>query len=258
MAAVSHAHAATGLKDARARCSCYPAPVRQRQTAAMKVSIVVPALDEAGAITATLAALQPLRVQGHEVVVVDGGSRDATLLIAKLLADRALAAPAGRASQMNAGARHTDGDVLLFLHADTLLPPGAVAAMRAAIDRGAAWGRFDVAFRGHAAILKVVAFMMNLRSRLTGIATGDQAMFVTRAAFERIGGFPPIALMEDIALSAALKRHAGTPACLRQKVETSGRRFDTHGPWRTIFRMWRLRAAYALGADPAHLARQYR
>lgn len=224
----------------------------------MKLSIVVPALEEAATITATLAALQPLRAAGHEVIVVDGGSHDATLLIARLLADRACDGPRGRAAQMNAGARLASGDVLLFLHADTLLPERAVEAIRVAIDNGAAWGRFDVAFRGDTRLLRVVAFMMNHRSRLTGIATGDQAMFVTRAAYERVGGFPAIALMEDIALSSSLKRMAGAPACLRLVVETSGRRFEAQGPWRTIFRMWRLRAAYALGADPARLARLYR
>jgi len=224
----------------------------------MKLSIVVPALEEAAVITATLSALQPLRAQGHEVIVVDGNSRDATLLIARLLADRAFVGPPGRATQMNAGAARATGDVLLFLHADTLLPPVAPEAIQRALQRGAQWGRFDVAIRGKAWILRVVAFMMNVRSRLTGIATGDQAIFVTRAAFERAGGFPPIALMEDIALSTTLGRTAGAPACLRAKVATSGRRFETHGPWRTIFRMWRLRAAYALGADPARLVRHYR
>ena len=224
----------------------------------MKLSIVVPALEEAAVITATLSALQPLRARGHEVIVVDGGSRDATLLIARLLADRAFVAPAGRASQMNAGAARATGDVLLFLHADTQLPGAALDAVEHALMRGAAWGRFDVTIRGKAWILRVVASMMNLRSRLTGIATGDQAMFVARGAFERAGGFPAIALMEDIALSAALKRTAGPPACLRARVTTSGRRFETRGPWRTIFMMWRLRAAYALGADPAQLVRHYR
>ncbi|MCC6193069.1 MAG: TIGR04283 family arsenosugar biosynthesis glycosyltransferase [Burkholderiales bacterium] len=224
----------------------------------MRISIIVPALEEAASITATLSALQPLRAQGHEVIVVDGGSRDATLLIARLLADRAYVTGAGRATQMNFGAGKATGDVLLFLHADTLLPPDAAPAIRVALAGGAAWGRFDVAILGKPRVLRVVAAMMNLRSRLTGIATGDQAIFVRRAAFAAAGAFPPIPLMEDVALSSALKRCAGRPACLRTRVTTSGRRWQARGPWRTIFTMWRLRLAYALGADPATLARHYR
>jgi len=224
----------------------------------MRISIVVPALEESASITATLSALQPLRAQGHEVIVVDGGSGDATFLIARLLADRAYVTAAGRATQMNFGAGKAAGDVLLFLHADSLLPAGGAAAMVDAVTRGAAWGRFDVIIGGKPWVLKLVGAMMNLRSRLTGIATGDQGMFVRRNLFEEVGGFPAIPLMEDVALSKALKRIAGRPACLRTRVTTSGRRWEMHGPWRTIFTMWRLRLAYALGADPAALARHYR
>ncbi|MFO1396887.1 MAG: TIGR04283 family arsenosugar biosynthesis glycosyltransferase [Burkholderiales bacterium] len=224
----------------------------------MRLSIIVPALDEAAGIATTLAALQPLRARGHEVLVVDGGSRDATLVVARPLADRAFVAPRGRALQMNAGAAQATGDVLLFLHADSMLPPAADDAIRAAIGGGAHWGRFDVRIAGRPWVLRLVAPAMNLRSRLTGIATGDQGIFVDRAAFTRAGGFPEIPLMEDVALSRALKRCAGRPACLRERIVTSGRRWETRGPWRTILTMWRLRAAYALGADPVHLARRYR
>jgi len=224
----------------------------------MRLSIVVPTLEEAASITATLAALQPLRAGGHEVLVVDGGSRDATPLIARLLCDRMLAAPAGRALQMNAGARAARGDVLVFLHADTLLPVTAAEDIAGALARGARWGRFDVTIRGKPRVLKLVGFMMSWRSRATGIATGDQAIFMRREAFDDAGGFPVIPLMEDVAMSKRLKKTAGAPACLRTRVTTSGRRWETHGPWRTIFTMWRLRLAYALGADPAALARQYR
>jgi len=224
----------------------------------MRLSIVIPALEEAAGITATLAALQPLRARGHEVIVVDGGSRDATLLIARLLADRAFAAPPGRAAQMNAGARKATGDALVFLHADSLLPERAAPAIAQALATGARWGRFDVTIRGRPWILKLVAAMMNLRSRLTGIATGDQGMFVERVLFEQVGGFAAIPLMEDVALSKTLKRAAGRPACLAERIVTSGRRWETHGPWRTIVTMWRLRLAFALGADPARLARDYR
>ena len=223
-----------------------------------RLSIIIPALDESASITATLSALQSLRAKGHEVIVVDGGSRDATPLIARLLADRVFVTSAGRAHQMNFGAGKAAGDVFLFLHADTVLPADAAPAIGQALSRGAGWGRFDVAIGGTPRVLRIVAAMMNLRSRLTGIATGDHGIFVCRTQFETAGGFPAIPLMEDVALSALLKRTAGRPACLRTRVITSGRRWEAHGPWRTIFTMWRLRLAYALGADPAALARHYR
>jgi len=217
------------------------------------VSIIVPVLDEARAIETALAPLQAWRAAGAEVLVVDGGSRDATARLARPLADRVIAAPRGRALQMNAGAREACGSVLLFLHADTVLPPDAMQAVAAA--RGE-WGRFDVSIGGGGRLLALVAFAMNARSRLTGIATGDQAIFVSRAAFESVGGFPPIPLMEDVALSKALLRRS-RPACLRQRVVTSARRWQRHGTVRTILLMWRLRLAYALGADPHRLARRY-
>ena len=221
------------------------------------LSIIVPTLDEAAGIRATLAALQPLRAAGHEVVVVDGGSRDGTPDAARPLADRVLAASRGRASQMNAGADVAAGDVLLFLHADTRLPPGAD---RAALDglaaSGASWGRFDVRIEGRHPLLRLVAWLMNRRSRLTGIATGDQAMFVTRAAFVAAGGFPVLPLMEDVALSKRLKR-VSPPLCLRERAVTSGRRWESRGVVRTIVLMWWLRLRYFLGASPERLHRIY-
>lgn len=223
----------------------------------MRLSIIVPTLDEAARIGTLLESLQPARRGGHELIVADGGSTDATCRIAAPLADRVFEAPRGRARQMNAGAALASGEALLFLHADTVLPHGAVEAACAALAAGARWGRFDVAIAGVHAMLPVIAATMNLRSRLTGIATGDQAMFVRRHVFDAAGGFPPIALMEDIALSRRLRRE-GRPACLRLRVTTSGRRWERHGVWRTILLMWRLRLAYRLGADPARLAAQYR
>lgn len=217
--------------------------------ARLKLSVVVPVLDEAAGIRAALEALAPLRSRGHEVIVVDGGSSDRTPELAAGLCDRVLSAPRGRAIQMNAGARAAGGDVLLFLHADTRLPPGAEALI---LDCSV-WGRFDVQIEGRHPLLKLVACAMNLRSRLTGIATGDQAIFVRRDAFP---GFPEIALMEDVALSKLLKRR-GAPACLRQRVVTSGRRWESRGVLRTIFLMWRLRLLYFLGAAPERLARLY-
>ncbi len=220
------------------------------------LSIILPVLNEADGIARALAPLQSLRAEGVEVIVVDGGSTDETTERACGQCDILIAAARGRASQMNAGAKGARGDVLLFLHADSRLPEGAPAAVRAAIARGALWGRFDVRIAGHHPMLKVIAFMMNLRSRLTGIATGDQAIFLTREAFSRVGGFPDQALMEDIALSRTLKTRR-RPACLRPRVTTSGRRWETHGVFRTVWLMWRLRAAYALGATPDALARRY-
>jgi len=223
----------------------------------MRLSIVIPALDEARGIVATLTALQPLRSRGHEVIVVDGGSADATLDLARALADRVLTATGGRSGQMNAGARTAEGDTLLFLHADSALPVDADHAIMRACAKGHRWGRFDVTIDGRAAILPLVAFMMNLRSRLTGIATGDQGIFVDKSLFADVGGYPGIPLMEDVALSKVLKRRGGRPACLASRIVTSGRRWERHGPWRTIVNMWRLRLAYALGADPEQLARRY-
>jgi rSAM/selenodomain-associated transferase 2 len=218
----------------------------------MKVSVVIPALNEAPAIVATLASLAPLRARGHEVLVADGGSEDATRELAAAHADRVIAAPRGRARQMNAGAAAAGGEALLFLHADTRLPANADDLVSRALEKNR-WGRFDVAIEGRSRLLPVIAFFMNLRSRLSGIATGDQAIFVRRDAF---GGFPEIALMEDVAFSKAMKR-LSPPACLRQRAVTSGRRWDEKGVLRTALLMWRLRLAYFLGAAPDDLARRY-
>lgn len=210
-------------------------------------------LNEAAGIRAALEALAPLREAGHEVIVVDGGSEDRTAELARELCDRLLVCARGRALQMNAGARVADGDVLLFLHADTVLPPDASEVISQSTANHE-WGRFDVEIEGRHPMLKVVAWSMNLRSRLTGIATGDQAIFVRRDAF---AGFAEIPLMEDVAFSKAMKRR-GAPACLRSRVRTSGRRWESRGVLRTVALMWRLRLAYALGADPARLAEKYR
>ena len=221
------------------------------------ISIVIPTLNEAGAVESRLAALAPLRAAGAEIILVDGGSGDATADLAQPLCDRIIIAPRGRAGQMNAGAAVASGDILLFLHLDTALPAGARDSVQAGLAASArCWGRFDVRILGAHPLLTVVAALMNLRSRMTGIATGDQAIFVTREAFRRAGGFPLQPLMEDIALSKALKRQS-PPLCLRAKVSTSGRRWDRHGFWRTVLLMWRLRLAYSLGGYPAKLALAY-
>jgi rSAM/selenodomain-associated transferase 2 len=224
---------------------------------ACSLSVIAPVLDEAAGIDAWLAHLAPLRARGVELIVVDGGSRDDTVARCAGRADRVLSGPRGRASQMNHGAALARSDTLLFLHADTWLPADADTRVRAALDAGATWGRFDVHIDGRSRWLPVVAALMNLRSRLTGIATGDQALFVRREAFERLGGFAVQPLMEDVELSRRLRALA-RPACLRPKVRTSGRRWDTRGAWRTIWLMWRLRWRYWRGEAPEALARAYR
>jgi rSAM/selenodomain-associated transferase 2 len=221
----------------------------------LRISIIVPVLNEAKVIAAALTALQALRAHGGEVVVVDGGSTDATFALAQPFADRVISAPRGRSVQMNAGARAAKGEVLLFLHADTHLPDRADELVAGALERHA-WGRFDVRIDSARPLLAVVGWMMNVRSCLTGIATGDQAMFVTRAAFEKAGGFPAIGVMEDVALSTVLRRVC-PPACLNAVAVTSGRRWEQRGVIRTIVLMWRLRLLYFLGADPAKLAQLY-
>jgi rSAM/selenodomain-associated transferase 2 len=225
--------------------------------ARLKISIIVPALNEAEGIAAVLAGLASLRNRGHEVIVVDGGSSDDTTALARGAADRVVAAPRGRASQMNAGAALAQGEVLLFLHADTRLPENADARiLQGLAASGRAWGRFDVRIEGASLGLPVIAFFMNLRSRATGIATGDQAIFVRREAFERAGGFPLLELMEDIALSRSLRR-LSRPLCLADKAVTSGRRWERRGVLRTVVLMWWLRLAFFFGAAPASLARFY-
>jgi rSAM/selenodomain-associated transferase 2 len=221
------------------------------------LTIVMPALNEAAGIAATLQALQPLRARGVEVVLADGGSSDGTADLAAPWVDTVTASPRGRALQMNTGAAQARADALLFLHADTRLPPLAETLTLQALATGACWGRFDVSIEGRPGMLRVVAALMNLRSRLSGIATGDQAIFVTRAAFDRVGGFPVQPLMEDIEISRRLKR-LGRPACLRAKVRTSGRRWEQRGVWRTVWLMWRLRWRYWRGESPAILAEAYR
>lgn len=221
-----------------------------------RLSVIMPVLDEAEGIVEHLAALAGLRTRGAEIIVVDGGSKDETRARAAPYADLVIAAPRGRASQMNAGAGLATGDVFLFLHADTRLPADADRFVFDAVRAGAHWGRFDVRIAGRSLLLPLVGTMMNLRSRATGIATGDQAIFVSRAAFNAVGSFPEQPLMEDIEMSRRLKR-LGRPACLSAKAVTSGRRWDENGAILTILMMWRLRLAYWRGADPTALARAY-
>jgi rSAM/selenodomain-associated transferase 2 len=221
-----------------------------------ELSIIMPVLDEAPQIAGQLNRLQALRANGVELIVVDGGSMDGTAALAGALADRVLTSARGRAAQMNAGATASQARILLFLHADTTLPENALQAVLAAVGGGASWGRFDVRIDSRQPLLRIVEVMMNWRSRLTGIATGDQAIFVRREIFDNVGAYPDLPLMEDIALSTALKRLA-PPACLHETVITSGRRWASKGVLRTVLLMWWLRAAFFLGADPVRLAIRY-
>ena len=220
-----------------------------------KLSIIIPTLNEAGGIEHTLRPLQTWRQQGHEVIVADGGSVDQTITLATPLADRVIHASKGRARQMNEGAQQASGDVLLFLHADTALPENSDELISSALTTKS-WGRFDVRLSGRQWLLRVVEFMMNWRSRLSGIATGDQAIFVRRELFEQIDGYADIPLMEDIDFSKRLKQHS-RPACISTPLLTSSRRWEKHGILNTIVLMWRLRLAYFFGVSPEQLSKHY-
>ena len=219
-------------------------------------SIIVPVLNEAAGLAELAAHLAPLTRAGAQVLLVDGGSDDSTPELAQHAGFQVIRSERGRAQQMNTGAAHAQGDTLVFLHADTRLPADALALISKGLREAHGWGRFDVHIAGRPAMLRVVASMMNWRSRLTGIATGDQAMFMTREAFEAVGGFPVQPLMEDIEMSRRL-RALSSPVCLRERVVTSGRRWETRGVWTTMVLMWRLRWAYWRGVAPAVLAQAY-
>ncbi len=222
-----------------------------------RLSIIIPVLNEAVTLRQQLPALQGLRQAGHQVIVVDGGSTDASVEAARHLADHCLQSAPGRARQMNAGAAQATGDILLFLHIDTTLPDGAAERVLSALaDSSRAWGRFDVRLDGQHPAFRVIAAAMNLRSRLTAVATGDQAIFVRRAVFEQIGAYPDVPLMEDVIVSKALRR-LSRPVCLRPPVIASSRRWQRHGILATTWLMWRLRLAFVLGASPADLHAQY-
>lgn len=227
----------------------------------MRLAVIVPALNEDAAIVPTLARLAALRERGVTVIVVDGGSQDDTASHAKPLADLLLHSERGRAVQMNAGAKAAlDGGagVLVFLHADCILPDLSDRLIEAALQDGQhEWGRFDVRIEGEAPVLTVVSTLMNWRSRWTGMCTGDQAIFVTRTAFEKLSGFAAIPLMEDIEFSKRARK-ISWPAAIAAHVRTSDRRWKQQGVWRTIVLMWSFRLAYFLGADPHRLAQRYR
>lgn len=222
-------------------------------------SIIVPILNEAVVLPKLLEHLRQLaRCSPSEVLMVDGGSTDGSLNLVENAGFQVLTSEPGRARQMNVGAAAARGALLLFLHADTRLPTLNLSDLARQLEAsGRLWGRFDVTIEGRSCWLPLVAIMMNWRSRLTGIATGDQAMFMWRRVFEQVGGFPNQALMEDIEISRRLKAQS-RPLCLNQRVRTSGRRWDEKGTWSTIWLMWRLRWAYWRGAHPERILERYR
>jgi rSAM/selenodomain-associated transferase 2 len=221
-----------------------------------KISVIIPTLNEAESISACLACLQSVREQGHEVVVVDADSDDATVSLSENKADLILSSPRGRARQLNLGASKASGVILLFLHADTLLPVNTISVLNELTGTDQFWGRFDVRLSGTNVLFRVIEYFMNTRSRLSGIATGDQAIFVSRQLFEKIGGYPDIDLMEDISLSSSLKKVC-RPLCLKEKVQSSSRRWEKNGIIKTVLKMWSLRFRFAIGVSPDRLAKEY-
>ncbi|ABC31534.1 Glycosyltransferase involved in cell wall biogenesis [Hahella chejuensis KCTC 2396] len=230
--------------------------MRGRVGLSFAVSVIIPTLNEAESISAFLQALQPLREAGWELILADGGSRDDTVSLAEPRVDKVIVSAPGRAAQMNNGAESASGEVLLFLHADTQLPQDALAQMAAFAVSNADWGRFDVALSGRRLVFRVVETLINLRSRITSIATGDQAIFIRHSVFRQLGGYARIPLMEDVEICKRLRR-LSRPCCISAKVMTSSRRWEKHGVWKTILLMWRLRFEFWLGVAPEKLFRRY-
>ena len=231
----------------------------------MKVSVIIPVLNEQIAVQEMLPAMQWVRESGHELIVVDGGSTDDSLSLAKKYSDAVVISSRGRAAQMNAGAGSATGDVLLFLHIDTVLPLDGINKILTSLHSHnnqingrvkEVWGRFDVRLSGDHFMFRVIEFMMNWRSRVTGIATGDQAIFITKELFVKVGGYLEIPLMEDVEICRRLKK-IRKPVCIQDRVITSSRRWEVSGIYRTVFLMWRLRLSYWMGVDPVRLAKQY-
>lgn len=220
------------------------------------LSVIIPVRNEAAALPLLLADLAPLRAAGAQLIVVDGGSSDATCELAAMQADQVLETSAGRALQMNAGAANAAAEYLWFVHADTRVSAESIQSLLAVLAERPIWGRFDVRLSGSGLALRVIGTMINLRSQLTGVASGDQAIFVARESFAALGGYADIPLMEDIELSRRLKQLV-RPCCLRPALSTSSRRWEQNGIWRTVLLMWRLRLAYYCGVSPDQLAQQY-
>ena len=222
-----------------------------------KISVIIPALNEVEHIKQSLQSVQSLRKKGHEVIVVDGGSNDETYSIASDMADQIITFSPGRAIQMNAGAKKATGDIFIFLHADTILPDSAEQQILSGVaDKHYFWGRFNVRLSGKHCLFRVIEFCMNLRTRFTGIVTGDHALCVSKQLFKKVNGFPEIKLMEEIVISRKLKKIV-PPVCLHGTVLTSSRRWEKHGIIKTVLQMWWLRFIFIFGVDPLTLARKY-
>ena len=236
------------------------------------VSIIIPVLNEAGNLAHLFTNINKLNPKPQQVILVDGGSTDDSIDIIRIFINELMPdnnrkidwqmteSKSGRALQMNTGAALATAEILLFLHADTQLPIDAIESISEATKR-AEWGRFDVQIDSRQLMLKLVSQMINWRSKLSGIATGDQAIFISQSLFEQIGGYPNQALMEDVELCNQLKstqlKDIAKPACLKNKVITSARRWQQHGTWRTILLMWHLRFDYWRGVSADNIKQRY-
>lgn len=222
-----------------------------------QLSIIIPTYNESQSIENTLISLMHLIEAGHEVIIVDGGSEDDTVSICKKYTGNVLLASKGRANQMNCGAQKASKDILVFLHADTILPDNAAYQIINALSlSNSKWGHFKVKLNGENRLLRIIEFLMNTRSCFTGIVTGDQTMFIRRTLFEIIHGYKNIPLMEDVEISKSLKKYS-MPICMKSSVISSSRRWETKGYLRTIFLMWKLRLLYFLGVSAKKLVKLY-
>jgi rSAM/selenodomain-associated transferase 2 len=228
----------------------------ERLTELNDLSFVIPVLNEESIIASLLGSLQTYRLRGAEIVLVDGGSSDKTIAMAQPWVDKLVTSKAGRARQMNSGAKVVTRKYLCFLHADTQLPDNAGERLLAFMASDCCWGRFDIRLSGSRWMFVVISTLINWRSRLSGIATGDQAIFMTYQAFAAVDGFPTIPLMEDVAISRKLKL-LGQPYFIDSPVTTSSRRWEKNGICKTILLMWKLRWQYYRGVSPEKLYDQY-
>ncbi len=231
-----------------------PLSTRSYREPALQLSIIIPALNESARIIPALLTLQPRRAEGHEVILVDGGSSDNTVELAQELVDQIVEGPGRCAGQMNLGAQHAWGETLLFLHADCLLPDHADQLIFSALENRA-WGCFEVRLSGHLRILRIVERVMSWRSRLTGIAIGRQGLFMRRTVYEQVGGFPDIPLQEDIAMSKRLKQK-GRPVFPNRPLIISSRHLERQGIVFTALKQWGLRLSAFLGKDSREVVRR--